>query len=174
MPPEFADGHGEEGHIEFRSMKLDDIDAICEIEREAFPTPWTHEAFYNELRNNHFARYLVMVYNGQLAGYAGMWLIMDEAHITNIAIHKNFRGKRLGEKLLRQLQATAYLQGMKQMTLEVRVSNTVALKLYEKLGFNGVGLRRGYYTDNNEDALIMWADLDGSKKKSRVSSDEKS
>jgi [ribosomal protein S18]-alanine N-acetyltransferase len=143
----------------FRPMRVDDIETICEIEKEAFPTPWTAGAFHNELKNNHFAYYLVMEMEGTIAGYAGMWLIMDEAHITNIAVRLPFRGKKLGESLLSELGWTARSKGARRMTLEVRVTNKVAQNLYEKMGFRSVGVRKGYYTDNNEDALIMWADI---------------
>jgi len=143
----------------FRAMRLDDIGDICKIEREAFPTPWTAGAFRNELTNNQFARYLVMELGGEIVGYGGMWLIMEEAHVTNIAVRADHRGKKLGERLVREMQRMAYAQGAVRMTLEVRVSNYIARRLYQKLGFRSVGLRRGYYTDNGEDAMIMWADL---------------
>ncbi|MDF2923130.1 MAG: alanine acetyltransferase [Paenibacillaceae bacterium] len=147
----------------FRPMKVDDIDFICEIEQEAFPTPWTPGAFHNELTNNHFAHYLVMEVDNAIAGYAGMWIIMDEAHITNIAVRTGYRGRKLGERLLLELRSHAGKHGAKRMTLEVRVTNRVAQNLYEKLGFRSVGVRKGYYTDNNEDALIMWADIPGER-----------
>lgn len=143
----------------FRPMRVDDIETICEIEKEAFPTPWTAGAFHNELTNNHFAQYLVMEMEGTIAGYAGMWLIMDEAHITNIAVRTPYRGRKLGERLLTELRRKAWSKGAKRMTLEVRVTNRIAQNLYEKMGFRSVGVRKGYYTDNNEDALIMWADI---------------
>ena len=143
----------------FRPMRLDDIASICEIEAEAFPTPWTDVAFRNELTNNQFARYVVMEYDGEIAGYGGMWMIMEEAHVTNIAVRAQHRGKKLGERLVRELQRLAQELGAVRMTLEVRVSNHIAQRLYEKLGFRSVGLRRGYYTDNGEDAMIMWVTL---------------
>lgn len=145
--------------LEFRSMQVDDIEPICAIEQESFTTPWTSAAFYNELTNNHFARYMVMECDGEIAGYGGMWIIMDEAHITNIAVRPEYRGRKLGERLLRELIRTARFFGAVKMTLEVRVSNRIAQNLYEKLGFHGTGLRKRYYSDNNEDALIMWAEL---------------
>ncbi len=143
----------------FRSMLLEDIEQICDIEKEAFPTPWSAEAFYNELMNNQFAYYLILEKDGQIIGYGGMWTIMDEAHITNIAIRKPYQGKKLGMKLLGRLQEAAYEIGIRRMTLEVRISNKIAQALYEKMGFYSVGTRKAYYTDNNEDALIMWANL---------------
>lgn len=159
-------GTGEEDNLLsplFRPMKPDDIGIICEIEREAFPTPWTPGAFQNELNNNHFAHYVVMEVEGSIAGYAGMWVIMDEAHVTNIAVRLKYRGMKLGERLLSELRRKAAKHGAKRMTLEVRVTNRIAQNLYEKLGFRSVGVRKGYYTDNNEDALIMWADIPGER-----------
>jgi ribosomal-protein-alanine N-acetyltransferase len=102
---------------------------------------------------------MVMEYDGQIIGYGGMWIIMEEAHVTNIAVLSSFRGRKLGERLVSELQRTASFLGAERMTLEVRVSNQIARNLYEKLGFYSVGRRRGYYSDNGEDALIMWADL---------------
>ena len=145
----------------FRSMTLDDVPRIVEIEQEAFTCPWSREAFINELTNNHFARYLVMAYDREVIGYGGMWLIMDEAHVTNIAIRAGCRGLGLGERLLTELQRTAVFFGAARMTLEVRVSNEIAQRLYRKLGFEPSGIRPHYYSDNMEDALIMWANLPG-------------
>lgn len=145
--------------IEFRSMALADIDSIVEIEREAFTAPWTTEAFHNELTQNLFAKYMVMAQGDEVLGYGGMWLIVDEAHVTNIAVREAYRGRGLGERLLREMMKTASWLGAARMTLEVRVSNERAQRLYRKLGFGPAGLRPGYYSDNNEDALIMWADL---------------
>jgi hypothetical protein len=88
-----------------------------------------------------------------------MWVLLDEAHVTNIAVREAFRGRGLGERLFREMMAVARMQGAKRMTLEVRVSNERAQRLYRKLGFEPSGVRPGYYTDNGEDALIMWADL---------------
>ncbi len=144
----------------FRRMKLDDISNVCSIEKEAFTTPWSEGAFYNELVNNHFAHYMVMEAAEEMAGYAGMWLIMDEAHITNIAVREKYRGYKLGERLVSELMKTASFMGAAKITLEVRVTNHIAQNLYRKLGFRDAGIRKGYYTDNNEDALIMWADLE--------------
>lgn len=143
----------------FRPMQLSDIPVVCEIEVESFPTPWTEEAFVNELTNNHFAHYLMMERDGVVAGYGGMWLIIDEAHVTNIAVRAPFRGRGLGTRLMSELMRKASFLGALRMTLEVRVSNTVAQRLYEKMGFYAAGVRRRYYTDNNEDAVIMWVDL---------------
>ncbi|GGA15357.1 ribosomal-protein-alanine acetyltransferase [Paenibacillus marchantiophytorum] len=148
-----------ENTMVFRSMNAADIPYICEIEEEAFTTPWTKGAFENELTNNQFAHYMIMDIEGEVAGYGGMWLIMEEAHVTNIAVRNTYRGRKLGERLIRELMKTAAFLGAIRMTLEVRASNDVAQNLYEKVGFRSVGVRKGYYTDNREDAVIMWVDL---------------
>ena len=150
----------QEDDLVFRSMKLDDIPSIIAIEHEAFTSPWSADAFVNELTHNHFARYMVMELRGQIIGYAGMWLIMDEAHVTNIAVIEVFRGCKLGARLLSELAEAGYfLRRRPDDACEVRVSNEIAQSLYRKFGFEPSGIRPGYYSDNNEDALIMWADL---------------
>jgi len=150
---------GEELAVAFREMKLEDIPQIIEVEHESFTVPWTADAFRNELLHNQYAHYIVMEQDDRIIGYVGMWLIFDEAHITNIAIREKYRGKKLGFRLLKELVQEARALGADKMTLEVRVSNHVAQKLYAKFGFRPVGLRKGYYSDNHEDALIMWADI---------------
>jgi [ribosomal protein S18]-alanine N-acetyltransferase len=121
-----------EATVTFRQMELDDINDVLEIENASFATPWSREAFFNELMNNHFASYLVMVENDKVIGYCGMWLIIDEAHITNIAILPDYRGRKLGEALMVQVKKHASQHGAGRMTLEVRVSNTIAQSLYRK------------------------------------------
>ncbi|XID92870.1 ribosomal protein S18-alanine N-acetyltransferase [Paenibacillaceae bacterium WGS1546] len=145
--------------VDYRLMNVDDIPAIVDIEREAFTAPWSAEAFRNELTNNLFAKYMVMERKGDIVGYGGMWLIIDEAHVTNIAIRERYRGRGFGHALLKQLMKTAHYLGARRMTLEVRVSNDTAQSLYRKMGFVPSGVRPNYYSDNLEDALIMWADL---------------
>jgi [ribosomal protein S18]-alanine N-acetyltransferase len=146
-------------HVCIRKMTLDDIDGICEVEKESFTVPWSREAFCNEMTKNHFAFYLVLEIDGKIAGYGGMWIIVDEAHITNIAIARDYRGKKLGEKLLHELTVEAKKQGVVAMTLEVRKSNYAAQNLYRKFGFEETGIRPKYYSDNGEDALIMWVNF---------------
>jgi [ribosomal protein S18]-alanine N-acetyltransferase len=143
----------------FRYLKEEDIDQILKIEELSFATPWTRQSFENELNMNQFAVYLVLEKEGQIVGYCGMWLIVDEAHITNIAVLPEFRGQKLGEAILRMIMEMAKKRGAKTMTLEVRVSNVVAQSLYRKLGFMNGGIRKNYYTDNYEDALVMWVTL---------------
>ncbi len=143
----------------FRSMTLDDIDMIARIERESFTSPWSADAFRMELTQNHFAKYMILERSGETIGYGGMWMIVDEAHITNIAIREPYRGRGLGEQLLREMMRTAAWLGAIRITLEVRVSNDRAQSLYRKLGFYDAGMRPRYYSDNHEDAIIMWAEL---------------
>lgn len=145
--------------IAFRLMTLADVDRICEVEMKAFTIPWSKEAFINELTKNNFAHYTVLEIDHEVVGYCGAWLIIDEVHITNIAILPEYRGMKLGEALLRKVMENFKKMGAKTMTLEVRVSNTPALSLYKKLGFQEGGIRKNYYTDNMEDALVMWVNL---------------
>ncbi|MFY9176133.1 MAG: ribosomal protein S18-alanine N-acetyltransferase [Caldicoprobacterales bacterium] len=139
-----------------RPMKVEDIDEVLKIERLCFSTPWSREAFRAEIEGNHCARYLVAELGGLVVGFGGMWIILDEAHITNIGVHPHYRGRGIGEAIMRGLIETASRLKVEGMTLEVRVSNVIAQNLYKKLGFVSVGVRKGYYSDNGEDALIMW------------------
>jgi len=142
-----------------RPMQIDDLKSILEIERVSFTTAWSLEAFIGELKENEYARYLCLELEGQVIGYMGLWFILDEGHITNIAITPDHRGKHWGEFLMRSMMEQMEEQGMERMTLEVRVSNSPAQSLYKRLGFVSAGVRRGYYADTGEDALIMWAEL---------------
>ena len=143
-----------------RPMLPSDLEVIMEIERVSFSTPWSLESFKAELKDNEYARYLCLELDDQVIGYMGLWFILDEGHITNIAIAPNYRGQHWGEFLMRSVMEKMAGQGMERMTLEVRVSNSPALSLYKKLGFAIAGLRKGYYADTGEDAIIMWAELE--------------
>jgi ribosomal-protein-alanine N-acetyltransferase len=143
----------------FRFMREEDIDQVIEVEHASFTTPWSREAFFNEIHNNKFAVYIVLEEDDKIIGYCGTWLVIDEAHVTNIAILPEYRGKKLGEALLGKLISTAREMGARSMTLEVRVTNHVAQSLYRKFGFQNGGIRKNYYSDNQEDALIMWVNL---------------
>ncbi|MFD0051738.1 ribosomal protein S18-alanine N-acetyltransferase [Actinomycetes bacterium NPDC127524] len=143
----------------FRMMKTEDIDQVLIVERKSFTLPWSRDAFFNELNHNQYAVYMVIEDEGEIIGYCGAWIVIDEAHITNIAILPDYRGQKLGEALLRKMIEISLSQGVKRMTLEVRVSNTTAISLYEKLGFQKGGIRKNYYTDNQEDAYVMWVNL---------------
>lgn len=143
----------------FRYMKEEDIDQILEVEHASFTTPWSREAFFNELYNNKFAVYMVLEENERIIGYCGAWIVIDEGHITNLAILPEYRGRKLGEALLKKMMSVTREMGGKTMTLEVRVTNYVAQSLYRKLGFQKGGIRKHYYSDNQEDALVMWVNL---------------
>lgn len=147
-------------HLHFRPFTANDIPSLIEIEKLSFTTPWSEETFHHELTDNALAHYTVADYGGRVIGYCGVWLIVDEAHVTNIAVHPHFRGQKIGEGLLTYVMAMAQLQGAGKMTLEVRPSNKAALNLYKKLGFIHTGIRPRYYQDNHEDAWIMWVRLD--------------
>lgn len=148
-----------ESTFSFRMMKVDDLDQIMEIEHQSFTVPWSKEAFYNELSKNQFAKYLIIEADNKIVGYCGVWIVVDEAHVTNIAILPEYRGMKLGEALMGRMIEMAKEHGALMMTLEVRVSNTIAQSLYRKFGFQGGAIRKNYYTDNQEDALVMWVNL---------------
>lgn len=145
--------------VELQGMGIKDIDEVCEIENLSFNTPWSRESFEAEILKNHLARYVVAKIDGRVVAYGGMWIVLDEAHITNIAVHPDYRGRRIGEKLVQEMLETAKKCGAGSITLEVRASNDVARKLYRKLGFTDSGVRKGYYSDTGEDAIIMWNKL---------------
>jgi ribosomal-protein-alanine N-acetyltransferase len=143
-------------------MTLDDLDAVRDIERESFSTPWPTHAYRSELEKNRLAHYFVARHQDQVIGYAGLWMMVDEAHITTFAVRRPWRRHGVGERLLVALLDLASSRGAIEATLEVRPSNIPARRLYEKFGFRHMGLRTRYYSDNNEDALIMTTDpLDG-------------
>jgi len=142
-----------------RPMRMDDLETILEIEIVSFSTPWSLQAFKAELKDNEYARYVCLELEGKVIGYMGLWFILDEGHITNIAIAPNYRGQHWGEFLIRSVMKKMRNEGMERMTLEVRASNNPAKSLYSRLGFTTAGVRKGYYADTGEDALIMWAEL---------------
>ena len=135
-------------------MTVDDVDAVHAIETECFPIPWSKKSFYDEVTQNECARYMVVREDGVAIAYAGVWFVLDEGHITNIAVRADRRGMGYGEMVTRAMIQLAADSGMNWMTLEVRRSNVAAQNLYHKLGFIDVGFRKRYY-ENREDALIM-------------------
>lgn len=146
--------------VRVEPMCLEDLEGILEIEEASFPTPWSRKSFLYELLENERAVYLVArEQEDRVQGYIGMWMVLDEGHITNLAVHPRARGRGIGELLLKALMAESRSRGINRLTLEVRISNLVARNLYAKLGFVSAGIRPGYYLDNNEDALIMWKGL---------------
>ncbi len=142
--------------VSVEAMTLADIPRVLEIERQSFSTPWPRDAYTHELMENHLATYIVARREREIVGYAGMWVTLDEAHITTLAVDPRVRGQHIGERLLVGLLDAALTRGTRWMTLEVRRSNAVAQTLYRKYGFREVGIRRGYYGDNREDAIVMW------------------
>lgn len=142
-----------------RKMTLADVPRVHAIETASFQTPWSEEAFHKELTENTLAIYLVLELDGEIIGFGGMWLIMDEIHITNIAIAPEVRRKGYGDRLVEAMVNYGLENGFKHMTLEVRVGNAPAIALYEKVGFKGVGKRPKYYIDTGEDALVIWKEL---------------
>ncbi|HEY8463388.1 MAG TPA: ribosomal protein S18-alanine N-acetyltransferase [Bacillota bacterium] len=138
-------------------MCVEDLEGVLEIENASFTTPWSRNSFLHEILENERAVYLVAKDKlGMVCGYVGMWVIFDEGHITNLAVHPLYRNRGIGSMLLKQLVEACREYGVRFLTLEVRRSNLVAQKLYNKHGFVQMGVRRRYYLDNNEDALIMW------------------
>ncbi|MEP7081656.1 MAG: ribosomal protein S18-alanine N-acetyltransferase [Chloroflexota bacterium] len=136
-------------------MTLEDVDAAHEIERLSFATPWPAYAFEQELRGNRLARYLVARAGDEFVGFAGMWMMVDDAHITTISVHPEWRRRGVGRQLLLDLTELAISVGARRMTLEVRAGNAGAHSLYREFGFDVVGRRPGYYSDDGEDALVM-------------------
>lgn len=159
MAGKAAGEHGIMSNEVIRRMVEEDMENILHIEQECFATPWSKEAFFHELYDNPYAYYFVMEVEGQVIGYCGLWVIIDEAHVTNIAILPSFRGHSFGKKLFSVVLEAARTIGAIQLSLEVRVSNVVAQKLYRSFGLVPGGIRKNYYTDNQEDAVVMWVKL---------------
>ena len=144
--------------IRIRRMELTDLDEVVDLENHTFAMPWSRESFEQELTRNVAARYLVADLNGHVIGYAGAWIILDESHITNIAIAEAYRGNGYGKILTSSLMQYLSNLGAAYATLEVRVSNERAQNLYKGLGFVAIGKRKKYYEDNGEDAYLMVCD----------------
>ena len=140
-----------------RPMERADVSRVHEIECICFRSPWSKLAIAGELRND-VAHYLVMEVDGVICGYGGMWLLFEEAHVTNVAIMPDYRGSGRGRRLMIAMMRHAVKHGAERMTLEVRESNTVAQHLYAGLNFQQNGFRPGYYSDTGEGALLLWND----------------
>ena len=139
-------------------MTEDDVDSILNVEQQSFSIPWSRRAFSEEL-DNKLAIYLVAKIKNKVVGYVGMWKILDEGHITNIAILPEYRGIGIGVRLVEEILKEAEKEGINRVTLEVRKSNAVAQRLYAKFAFKIEGMRKGYYQNNGEDAVIMWKNI---------------
>ncbi|KGF12841.1 30S ribosomal protein S18 [Peptostreptococcus sp. MV1] len=142
----------------YRRMTAGDIDGVYEVELSAFEDPWSYNSLKGELKNK-LSRYIVADNDGKIVGYVGAWYIIDEAHITNVAVHKDFRGQKIGNGLIEALLAMCDRDKIASITLEVRAGNFVAQGLYKKYDFLAGGVRKEYYTNNKEDAIIMWKQL---------------
>lgn len=138
-------------------MVVSDLPSVLHIESVSFSAAWPQNAFTNEIRDNKLAHYFVGRLGSKIVAYGGIWVILEDSHVTTIAVHPDQRGKKLGEEMLVHLLRAAIDNGASWITLEVRESNESAQKLYRKYGFTVVSTRRGYYSDNNENALVMWA-----------------
>ncbi|MBQ9196391.1 MAG: ribosomal protein S18-alanine N-acetyltransferase [Clostridia bacterium] len=142
-----------------RRMTVEDVDAVHAIEAATFAIPWSRQSFYEEMTRNACARYLVAVLpDGEIIGFAGVWVVMDEGHITNIAVRQDYRGMGIGRALTAALIQYAANLGVVYITLEVRRGNEIAQRVYLGQGFIQVGVRKKYYEDNGEDALLMVCD----------------
>lgn len=137
-----------------RLMTIKDLDVIMDIEYEAFSMPWSYQSYVNDLKGN-MGSYIVYEIDDIVVGYAGMWFIVDEGHITTIAVHKDYRGRGISKKLLENLIETAKNNKFVEMILEVRVSNVKAINLYKSFGFKDIFIREKYYENNDEDAIVM-------------------
>jgi [ribosomal protein S18]-alanine N-acetyltransferase len=143
-------------------MREGDVPAVQEIERRIFSTPWPRNAYYRELSSRNSAYYIVLrreIDRGiEVVGYGGMWRMYDEAHVTTIGVRHDLQHQGYGRIIFAGLVQAAYDLGAKWVTLEVRASNDGAMRMYENFGFKVIGRRKGYYTDNGEDAIVMWSD----------------
>jgi len=154
-------------------MREADVNTVQEIEREIFATPWPRNAYYRELASRASAHYVVLRHEGvvelptrfrlpdldpTIVGYGGMWRMYDEAHVTTIGVRRDLQHNGYGRILFAGLVQASYDMGAKWITLEVRTSNDNAMRMYEAFGFKVIGRRKGYYTDNGEDAIVMWSD----------------
>lgn len=145
--------------VNMRLMREEDLDVVAEIEKVSFPTPWSREIYREELTENNFAHYYVIENDQGVVGYIGAWIIFDEIQVTNFAVLPSERTRGYGHMLFQYLINKALLKGGRLMSLEVRESNVAAQKLYQSFGLKKAGIRKRYYTDNNEDAIVMWVEL---------------
>lgn len=146
-------------NIVFREMTYLDIEEVAVIERKSFTLPWTTDIYEKELLENSYAHYYVVEKDDKIIGFCGTWIVIDEAQITNIAILPDYRGNSYGVGLFQYIINQVIANGAKTLSLEVRVSNIIAQKLYRRFGLKPAGIRKKYYTDNNEDAMVMWVNL---------------
>lgn len=137
-----------------RKMTEQDLDEVMTIEKESFTLPWSRDSYLGELKNS-FANYFICDCAGDLAGYVGIWVVFEEAHITNVAVRKTYRAQGIGQALMAEAERTARAKKATRILLEVRPSNEVALHMYENLSYIKTAIRPAYYSDNGEDAIVM-------------------
>ncbi len=141
--------------LKFRKMTKEDCERIANLEKENFAHPWSYDSLLKEV-DNKMALFISAIVDDAVVGYAGMYKVCDEGDITNVVVDKDYRGKGIASGMIEYLINKAETIGIKDMTLEVRVSNEAAIHLYEKFGFESAGIRPGFYDSPDEDAMIMW------------------
>jgi ribosomal-protein-alanine N-acetyltransferase len=146
--------------VEIRPMTVEDLDEVLAVERESFPSVWSRGSYERELRNDN-SYYHVARREGLLVGYSGMWIVLDEAHITTLAVDPGSRRRGLGTRLLSDMIDLARRHAVNKVTLEVRERNEAAIAMYRKLGFVEKGFLPGYYGDTGENGVVMWKSLEG-------------
>ncbi len=149
----------------FRKLTVADLDEVCHLEVLSFSRPWSKASYRHELAENEMANFFGLFDGEKLIAFAGYWLIVDEGHIANVAVHPAYRRQGCGELLMRRIIVDCQAKGGKKMTLEVRKRNFPARDMYYKLGFEKKGERPRYYQDPQDDALIMWLDLEHTEEK---------
>ena len=160
MAKMFATTKGENkfmDEIKIEKMTFDDLDDVYEIDKDSFPVPWSKSSFEEELKNI-LATYFVAKIDGKVIGYLGSWMVIDECHITNIAVHSKYRRNGIASKLVQELLRYCNEHGISYILLEVRINNFAAQKLYETFGFQTDGIRKGYYKNPDgtyDDAILM-------------------
>ena len=154
----------ESPELQIRRMREDDINEVWQIETDLFTMPWSESSFLYEVSGNNSSFPIVAIHEGRVAGYAIAWFLADELHIGNIAVPRAGQGRGAGKQILEYILHEAETRKVSIATLEVRVSNVRAISLYRKFGFRGVAVRKHYYTDTGEDALVMLMEV-GQKKR---------
>ena len=142
--------------MNIRLMAEEDVESVSNIERQLFSKPWTKQDFLNSMSDRHNIYLVAENDQHEVVGYCGIWGVLDEGQITNVAVREEDQGKGIGYEMLQELIAIGKNEGLSQYTLEVRVSNKRAIRLYEKLGFEEEGIRKEFYDKPVEDASIMW------------------
>lgn len=141
--------------LRFERLDASHIPTILEIEKVVNSAPWSEQSFRNELTHPH-GYFIVAIEDGKVVGYGGFWMVVDEAHITTVAVSPDHQRHGIGSKMMIELLSKAKVAGMKCSTLEVRAGNETAIRIYEWLGYVSAATRKSYYPDNKEDAVVMW------------------